>query len=168
VSTLALFVLGLVVGILSGLLGIGGGVVLVPALVLLFGFSQPEAQGTSLTVLSLPIAAFASIVYYRSGHVQLPVVAVIAAGFALGAFCGAKFVLQLPAATLRAALAGLLFYVAFLMAADLRGARDLRSKAALPAFLAAGVSFVAARLWGRRMRAAPIIEPPDRHVEYHI
>jgi uncharacterized protein len=165
VTTLALFALGSAVGLLSGLLGIGGGVVLVPALVFLFGFSQPEAQGTSLTVLSLPIAAFASVVYYRAGHVELPVVGVIAAGFAVGAFCGAKLVLQLPVATLRAALAGLLFYIAFLMAMDLRGAR---TRAALPAFLAASVSVVAARMFGRRLRQAAIIDPPDRHVEYHI
>jgi hypothetical protein len=105
------------------------------------------------------------VVYFRAGYVQLPVVGLIAAGFAVGAFCGAKFVLQLPVATLRAALAGLLFYVAFLMAMDLRGAR---TQAALPAFLSAGVSFIAARLLGRRMRPTPIIEPPDGHVEYHL
>jgi len=165
VTTLALFALGLAVGLLSGLLGIGGGVVLVPALVLLFGFSQPAAQGTSLTVLSLPIAAFASVVYFRAGYVQLPVVAVIAAGFAIGAFVGAKLVMQLPVGALRGAMAGLLFYVAFLMALDVRGTR---SKAALPAFLAAGAAVLAARLLGRRLRTSPFIEQPDGHVEYHI
>lgn len=167
-STLALFALGLAVGMLSGLLGIGGGVVLVPGLVLLFGFSQPAAQGTSLTVLSLPIAAFAAVVYFRAGHVHWPVVGAIAAGFAVGAFFGAKLVMQVPAAPLRAAFAGLLFYVAFVMALDLRGTRDVRSKAALPAFLAAGVSLIAARLLGRRLRPTALVEPPDRHVEYHI
>ena len=58
---LALF--GVAVGILSGLLGIGGGIVLVPGLMLLFGFSQPEAQGTSLAVLIPPIGLFAAMVY---------------------------------------------------------------------------------------------------------
>ena len=62
---LLLFLFGTCVGILSGLLGIGGGVVLVPGLILFFGFSQPEAQGTSLAVLIPPIGLFAALVYYK-------------------------------------------------------------------------------------------------------
>ncbi|MFO0885446.1 MAG: TSUP family transporter [Pirellulales bacterium] len=78
---LLLLVFGVVVGILSGLLGIGGGVVLVPGLILLFGFSQAEAQGTSLAVLIPPIGIFAALVYYQHGYVRLPVVSLIAVGF---------------------------------------------------------------------------------------
>lgn len=85
---LLLLVFGVVVGILSGLLGIGGGVVLVPGLILLFGFSQAEAQGTSLAVLIPPIGIFAALVYYQHGYVRLPVVSLIAVGFMFGALFG--------------------------------------------------------------------------------
>ena len=98
---LALF--GVVVGILSGLLGIGGGIVLVPGLMLLFGFSQPEAQGTSLAVLIPPIGLFAAMVYYQHGYVRLPVVGWIALGFVVGAFIGAKLVPSIPLSALRIA-----------------------------------------------------------------
>jgi uncharacterized membrane protein YfcA len=163
--SLALFAFGIIVGVLSGLLGIGGGVVLVPGLMLLFGFSQPAAQGTSLTVLSLPIAAFAAVVYYQYGHVRLPVAGLIACGFAVGAFGGAKLVPHLPVATLRIGFAGLMFYIAFMMAADVH---STKSKAALPAFVAAAVSLVAARLFHRKFTHPPAVEPPDGHTEYHI
>lgn len=83
---LLLFAFGIGVGVLSGLLGIGGGVVLVPGLILLFGFSQAEAQGTSLAVLIPPIGIFAAIIYYQHGYVRLPVVGVIALGF-MGELC---------------------------------------------------------------------------------
>ena len=63
----ASFGFGIIVGLLSGMLGIGGGVVLVPGLILLFGFSQIEAQGTSLAVLSVPVVLFAALVYYQAG-----------------------------------------------------------------------------------------------------
>lgn len=67
---LLLALVGVAVGVLSGWLGIGGGIVLVPGLMLLFGFSQPEAQGTSLAVLVPPIGLFAAIVCYQHGDVR--------------------------------------------------------------------------------------------------
>lgn len=68
-SWFLLLAFGVCVGILGGLLGIGGGVVLVPGLILLFGFSQQEAQGTSLAVMIPPIGLFAAMVYYQHGDV---------------------------------------------------------------------------------------------------
>ncbi len=84
--SLGLFVFGIVIGLCSGLLGIGGGVLLVPGLVLLFGFSQQEAQGTSLAVLVPPIGLFAAIVYYHHGYLRLPAIGWVAAGFLLAHF----------------------------------------------------------------------------------
>jgi hypothetical protein len=82
--------LGLVAGILSGLIGIGGGILIVPVLVLLFSFSQHQAQGTSLAVLLLPIGLLAVWTYYKAGHVNIQAGALIAAGFFIGGLIGAK------------------------------------------------------------------------------
>ena len=71
---LLLVLFGVAIGVLSGMLGIGGGVALVPGLILLFGFSQAEAQGTSLAVMIPPVGIFAAMVYYDHGFVRLPVV----------------------------------------------------------------------------------------------
>ena len=68
-----LFLFGLAVGVISGLFGIGGGIVLVPGLVMLFRFTQQEATGTSLAALVPPIGIFAALVYYENGFVKLPV-----------------------------------------------------------------------------------------------
>src|SRR4051812_7465411 len=103
---IGLLLFGLVIGALSGLLGIGGGILLVPGLMLLFGFSQPEAQGTSLAVLIPPIGIFAALIYYQHGFVRLPVVTFVALGFLVGAFLGAKMVPYVPAHFLRAAIGG--------------------------------------------------------------
>lgn len=80
-----LFLFGSAIGVVSGLLGIGGGVLLIPGLMLLFGFSRAESAGTSLAVMVPPIGLFAALVYYQHGYVRLPVVGFIAVGFLLGA-----------------------------------------------------------------------------------
>jgi uncharacterized protein len=82
--------LGLAAGILSGLIGIGGGIIIVPALVFLFGFSQHQAQGTTLALLVPPIGILAAYAYYQQGYVDLKVAGIIAIGFLLGSFTGAK------------------------------------------------------------------------------
>jgi uncharacterized protein len=82
--------LGLVAGGLSGLLGIGGAVVIIPALVFIFGFDQKLAQGTTLLLMVPPIGILAALQYYRSGHVDLKAGAIIAALFLVGGFLGAK------------------------------------------------------------------------------
>jgi hypothetical protein len=83
--------LGLIAGILSGLLGIGGGIIVVPALVLLCGFSQHLAQGTTLAMMIPPIGLLAAWSYYSKGYVDIKVAALICVGFFLGGFLGAKF-----------------------------------------------------------------------------
>lgn len=82
--------LGLVAGILGGIVGIGGGIILVPCLVLLFGFKQHLAQGTTLAALIPPVGLFAALVYYKNGNVNLPAAAFIALGFLVGGLVGAR------------------------------------------------------------------------------
>lgn len=161
-----LLLFGVAVGVLSGLLGIGGGVALVPGLMLLFGFSQPEAQGTSLAVLIPPIGLFAALVYYENGFVRLPVVGWIALGIMLGALLGAKLVPHVHPAALRILFGLLLLYLGFTFVLQPVSAKPT---AALPAGFAALVSALAA--FGlRRRRAHRRTRPaaPGDDVEYHI
>jgi uncharacterized membrane protein YfcA len=83
--------LGLVAGLLSGLIGIGGGVIVVPALLFLFGFSQHQAQGTTLALMVPPIGLPAAWTYYKEGNVNFEVALLICVGFFLGGFIGARF-----------------------------------------------------------------------------
>jgi uncharacterized membrane protein YfcA len=82
--------LGLLAGILSGLIGIGGGTIIVPALVLFFGMSQHMAQGTTLALLVPPIGILAAWTYYTQGYVDLKIALFICIGFFIGGFLGAK------------------------------------------------------------------------------
>ncbi len=82
--------LGLIAGILSGLIGVGGGVIIIPALVFLFGFSQHQAQGTTLALLVPPIGLLAAWEYYKEGYVDLKIAGLICAGFFFGGLLGAK------------------------------------------------------------------------------
>jgi uncharacterized protein len=99
-NIIAYLLLGLAAGILSGLVGIGGGILIVPALVFLFGFSQQQAQGTTLALLVPPIGILAAWTYYKQGFVDIKVAALIAAGFIIGSLIGARFVTGLPNSTL--------------------------------------------------------------------
>ena len=93
--------LGLVAGILGGLIGIGGGIIIVPALVYLFGFSQHNAQGTTLALLIPPIGILAVLEYYKAGHVDIRVAALVCVGFVFGGLFGAKLAVGLSDDTLR-------------------------------------------------------------------
>jgi uncharacterized membrane protein YfcA len=87
--------LGLVAGIISGLIGIGGGTIIVPALVFLFGLSQHKAQGTTLTLLVPPIGLLAAWAYYKQGYVDLKIAILICIGFFFGGLFGAKIATRL-------------------------------------------------------------------------
>jgi hypothetical protein len=89
-------VLGLAAGALSGLIGIGGGILAIPALVFLFGFSQHQAQGTTLAMMVPPIGILAAWTYYRAGYVDLRAAALLCAGFFIGGFLGAKAATSVP------------------------------------------------------------------------
>jgi len=92
---LSYLLLGLVAGILSGLIGVGGGVIIIPVLVFLFGLSQHQAQGTTLALLVPPIGLLAAWEYYKEGYVDLKIAGLICAGFFFGGLLGAKLATDL-------------------------------------------------------------------------
>jgi uncharacterized membrane protein YfcA len=112
---LILILIGLAAGILSGLVGVGGGIIVVPALVFFLGFSQHEAQGTSLGLLLLPVGILAVMNYYNKGYIDVKVVGIMALAFVVGGFVGSKMALVISQDAVRKAFAILLFYSAFKM-----------------------------------------------------
>lgn len=93
--------LGLGAGTASGLLGIGGAVIIVPALVYLFGLGQHQAQGTTLALLLPPIGLLAAWTYYKQGYVNVPIAGFICLGFFIGGLAGAKIAVGLSPQLLR-------------------------------------------------------------------
>ena len=110
---ITILVIGLCAGILSGLVGVGGGLIIVPALVFFLGFTQHQAQGTSLGLLLLPVGILAVINYYNKGNVDVKVVAVMSIAFIAGGWLGSKLALRLPEITVKRIFAIFLFYSAF-------------------------------------------------------
>jgi uncharacterized membrane protein YfcA len=101
IGNAALYMLvGLGAGVLSGLVGIGGGVLIIPALVFLFGFSQLQAQGTTLAMLVPPIGILAAWAYYKQGLVNLPAAGMLIIGFVGGGYFGARLAVSLPNETI--------------------------------------------------------------------
>ncbi len=94
-------VLGLAAGLLSGVLGIGGGILVIPGLVYLAGFDQKMAQGTTLLMLLPPIGVLAAWEYWRRGEVSWPAALWLCVGFVLGAWAGARLAEPLSAVWLR-------------------------------------------------------------------
>ena len=111
-TLLIIIVIGIITGVLAGMLGIGGAIVMIPALVFFMGFSQQMAQGTSLAVMLPPIGIFATYNYWKAGHVDLKIALILAAAFIAGSYFGSKFALNIPQATLKKIFGGLLLLVA--------------------------------------------------------
>ena len=107
----ALIALGILAGMTSGLIGIGGGIIIVPVLVLCFSFSQQLAQGTTLALMVPPLGAFAAWTYYRQGYVDLRTAAFICLGFLAGSVLGADLAIRLPAETLTRAFGAILVVI---------------------------------------------------------
>ena len=107
--------IGIVSGISSGFFGIGGAVILVPALVYIFKFSQHLAQGTALAALLLPVGILAVIKYYKSGDVNIKVALFIACGFIIGGFIGATFMQAVPSPVLKKLFAVMLLLISVYM-----------------------------------------------------
>jgi uncharacterized membrane protein YfcA len=105
----------LAAGILSGLVGVGGGIIIVPALVFFLGFTQQQAQGTSLGLLLLPVGILAVMNYYNKGQIDVRIVAIMAITFVIGGWLGSKWALALPEKTVRKIFAIILFYAAIKM-----------------------------------------------------
>ncbi|MFZ1519977.1 MAG: sulfite exporter TauE/SafE family protein [Ignavibacteriaceae bacterium] len=111
-----LFVLlGLIAGTFSGIVGLGGGVIIVPALVFLFGLSQQQAQGTTLALMVPPIGILAAYAYYQQGYVDIKIAALVCLGFIFGGWLGAKFAVGLSQNVLQKIFAVSLFLISIKM-----------------------------------------------------
>lgn len=100
-TILILIMIGLGAGILSGLIGIGGGMVIVPALVLILGLTQHQAQGTSLFILAMPVVLLGLMNYWKSNNVNWQFGLIIAVAFAIGGYFGSKLSLKLSPSILK-------------------------------------------------------------------
>lgn len=89
-NTIIFIILGLITGIASGVIGIGGAVIIIPALVFIFGFTQHQAQGTTLALMVPPIGILAAMTYYKNGNVDLKIAGLICVGFLIGGLIGGK------------------------------------------------------------------------------
>lgn len=106
-----LVLIGLSAGFIGGALGVGGGIIIVPALVFVFGMTQHHAQGTSLAVLLFPVGILAVINYYKKGYVNFKFALILIVAFVLGSYFGSLFSISLPESTLRK-LFGVLMLIA--------------------------------------------------------
>jgi len=95
-TVLILLVIGIITGVMAGMLGIGGGLVVIPALVMVMGMSQQAAQGTSLAMMLPPIGILAAYNYYKAGHVDIKIALVLAITFIAGSYFGSKLAIKLP------------------------------------------------------------------------
>ena len=112
---LILLLVGLAAGILSGLVGVGGGIIIVPCLVFFLGFSQKMAQGTSLGILLLPIGVLGAFQFYKEGYIDIKVVAIISVAFIFGSYFGSKIALKLSQENVKKIFALVMLLVAVKM-----------------------------------------------------
>ena len=114
-DVLIITVIGLIGGVASGLLGIGGAVVMIPALIFIAGYNQFQAQGTTLFAMIPPIGILAAYEYYKAGHVEIKTAAIIAASFILGAWLGSKLALNMNPLGVKKIFGFLLLYISIRM-----------------------------------------------------
>lgn len=107
-----LILIGLVAGITGGLFGVGGGIIMIPALVFFLGLSQHQAQGTNLATMLPPIGLLAAINYYKAGYVNWKYALVLSAAFLIGGYAGSKFSVNINEVYMRKTFAILLLFVA--------------------------------------------------------
>ncbi len=111
---MSLFAIGLLAGVFSGMFGIGGGLLIVPALVFLMKMDDLDAIATSLAALIPPVGLLGALEYYRGGYINIRYAALLAAGLFIGAFFGAKIMMGIPAVYIRK------MYGLFLLAISVR------------------------------------------------
>ncbi len=111
-TLLILLCIGLFAGILSGLVGVGGGIIIVPALVYFLAMSQHQAQGTSLAVLLLPVGIFAVYNYYKAGYVDIKYTLIIAITFVVGGYIGSKIAINIDQAIVKKIFGVFILFVA--------------------------------------------------------
>lgn len=111
-ENILLIVIGLVAGFMGGMLGLGGAIIIIPALVMAVGYSQQMAQGTTLLMLVLPVGALAAYEYYKMGQVNVKAALILAVAFFISGFFGAKFANQVPKDVLKKIFAVFLIAIA--------------------------------------------------------
>jgi uncharacterized protein len=116
-------IIGVFAGVGGGLFGIGGGIIIVPCLVAMLGFTQHKAQGTSLVALLLPVGILSVMNYYKAGNVDLKTGAIVALGFLGGAYGGSKLALGLDPITMKRTFAVFLICVAAYMLYSTKGVK---------------------------------------------
>ncbi|HOI50617.1 MAG TPA: sulfite exporter TauE/SafE family protein [Prolixibacteraceae bacterium] len=110
---LILVAVGLLSGVLAGLLGVGGGIIIIPALVFILGLSQHQAQGTSLAFMLPPVGILAVWNYHKAGYINWQFALVLAITFFIGAYFGSRFVMQIPDRVLKKIFGILMLFFAF-------------------------------------------------------
>ena len=117
-GNLAYVLLGIAAGVLSGLIGIGGGIIIVPALVFFFGFTQLKAQGTTIALMVPPIGLLAAWTYYQKGYVDIKVAALVCLGFVVGGLVGANIATGLSNVVLEKIFGIILLFIALKILLD--------------------------------------------------
>lgn len=110
-----LIAIGLVSGIFSGIIGIGGGIIIIPALIYFASFSQHEATGTSLAILLPPIGLFAAYNYYKAGFINVKFALIIAIAFMAGSYISSRVSVQMPENIIRKIFSILIIVIAVKM-----------------------------------------------------
>lgn len=114
-TIILLIIVGLAAGVLSGMVGVGGGIIIVPCLVFFLGFSQKTAQGNSLALLLLPLGILGVLNYHKQGHIDFKIVVAMAVGFVLGNYYGSKWALTINEEKLKKIFAVVLLLAAIKM-----------------------------------------------------
>lgn len=107
--------IGIAAGLLGGVLGLGGAIIIIPALVMLLGYSQQMAQGTTLLMMVIPVTSLAAWQYYKAGNVDVKTALILGVAFFISGFIGAKFANQIPQEVLKKVFALLLIVIAVKM-----------------------------------------------------
>jgi uncharacterized membrane protein YfcA len=114
-TILILLVIGTITGVMAGMLGIGGGIVVIPALVMIMGLSQQTAQGTSLAMMLPPVGILAVYNYYKAGHVDIRIAILLAIAFIAGSYFGSKLAITIPQDLMKKIFGVVLFLFALKM-----------------------------------------------------
>ena len=112
---LIVLTIGLAAGFLSGSMGVGGGVIIVPSLIFFMGFSLHQAQGTSLALMSIPVMFVAAYNYHKEGYVNIKIALLLAATFIIGGYLGSKFSIAMPDKIMRKAFGIFMLLIALKM-----------------------------------------------------
>jgi len=114
-EVIIILVTGLAAGFLSGSMGVGGGIIVVPSLVFIMGFTTQQAQGTSLALMTMPVMLIATLNYYKAGSVNIKVAIIMALTFVIGGYIGSKVSVHIPEKIMRKAFGVLMLIAAIKM-----------------------------------------------------